>query len=137
MIDSARRERLRYLELKTNSRAAWGNYFDMESRMFQSVCQRKSDLAEFDPTCVPPSTISAMCSRSSRCIQPGKRTDEVCIGLYDHHICLDGLKGSKVASVMTSVQHVSQCHDSIARSLEGSHVWSMTLGSGSNLNSES
>eukprot|EP00658_Telonema_sp_P-2_P025404 TRINITY_DN2022_c0_g1_i1.p1 TRINITY_DN2022_c0_g1~~TRINITY_DN2022_c0_g1_i1.p1 ORF type:complete len:315 (+),score=45.20 TRINITY_DN2022_c0_g1_i1:65-1009(+) len=73
-------ERLRYLELKTNSRAAWGNYFDMESRMFQSVCQRKSDLAEFDPTC----------------IQPGKRTDEVCIGLYDHHICLDGLKGSKV-----------------------------------------
>lgn len=71
-------ERLRYLELKTNAYLNWGNHFNMET-LITMPCNKASDLGEFDP----------------KCVQPGKRTDEACPGLYDHHICLDHFKGAK------------------------------------------
>eukprot|EP00656_Telonema_subtile_P015898 TRINITY_DN18364_c0_g1_i2.p1 TRINITY_DN18364_c0_g1~~TRINITY_DN18364_c0_g1_i2.p1 ORF type:complete len:371 (+),score=95.62 TRINITY_DN18364_c0_g1_i2:175-1287(+) len=80
LVDLDLDERLRYMELKTNAYFNWANHYNMEA-IVDGTCSHKSTLAEFDP----------------KCLDPVRRLDEVCPGLYDHHVCLDNFKGALVA----------------------------------------
>jgi len=66
------RERLRYLELKSNGFTSWSNHYDMAAHV-ENVCSSRTTLEEFDPAC----------------------KEKQCPGLFDHVICLDNLKPFK------------------------------------------
>lgn len=84
-------ERLRYMELKTNAYFSWANHYNMES-IVDGKCAEKSDLGEYDKRFSRTAVVSECVVGS--CVAKGRRTDEVCPGLYDHHICMDSFKGA-------------------------------------------